>query len=204
MKKHLLDYLKTIDQNISISVYRFGGKHIGSRVPSYQWLLKALEYSCHGIPWFAITIISLYLIPNNKTVAQLLIGLCLDIIFVAVIKATTRRRRPGYARQDDQMLVIGPDKHSLPSGHCSRATYVALFCANHSFMSLIIWMWCLCVCTSRVLLGRHHVFDVIAGVFVGYLLYCIQYIILTPIDTLLLWTVSALFNVGFTDTNDFD
>ncbi|CAG2161027.1 unnamed protein product [Oppiella nova] len=165
IKKNLLDYVKTVDHNISLSIYRFGGKHIGAHWPSYQLTLRALEYSCHGIPWFAVAIISLYVVPNNKSVAQLLAGLLLDVICVAIMKATTRRRRPAYARQDDQLAVMGPDKHSLPSGHCSRATYVALFCGNHSLLSLLIWMWCLCVCASRLLLGRHHLLDAVIGVF---------------------------------------
>ena len=204
LKKNLLDTLKTVDQSVSLSIYRLGCRHLGTRWSSYHKLLKALEYSFHGVLWFSLTIISLYLVPNNKSTAQLLIGLVLDIIFVAIIKASTRRRRPNYARQDDQKLVIGVDKHSFPSGHASRAIYAALFFSNHSLLSLLIWIWSIGVCISRLLLGRHHLFDVICGAFLGYFTFCLQFIILKPIDSLFLWSISALFNVAFSDTNDFD
>ena len=204
LKKNLMDSLKTFDENISQSIYRLGVRQLGSRFPSYNRSLKALEYSCHGIPWFAITIISLYLLPNNKSTAQLLIGLILDILFVAVLKASTRRRRPHYARQDDQKMVIGVDKMSLPSGHASRAIYIGLFFSNHSLVSLFIWIWSLSVSVSRLLLGRHYLFDVVCGIFLGYFTYCLQFIVLKPIDSLLLWSITALFNVTYSNTNDFD
>ena len=204
LKKSLLESIQSVDQKASHYVFKIGSRHIGSRLPSYHWWLKTLEYSCHGIPWFALTIISLYLVPDNKSIAQLLVGLILDIIFVAVTKASTRRRRPTYARQDDQPMVISVDKHSLPSGHASRAIYVSLFFSSHSLVSILVWTWSLCVCSSRVLLGRHHLLDVFCGAFLGYLIYSLQFVILKPIDSLLLWMISALLNVTFSDTNDFD
>lgn len=42
-----------------------------------------------------------------ETQMNLLLGLILDIIFVAGIKAFTRRRRP---TTDDGMFTFGPDK----------------------------------------------------------------------------------------------
>ncbi|XP_054159509.1 polyisoprenoid diphosphate/phosphate phosphohydrolase PLPP6-like [Oppia nitens] len=204
LNKNLMENLKAVDQNISLNIYRSATRHIGSRVPSYHRWLRALEYSCHGIFWLVATIISLYLVSNNKAAALLLTGLILDIIAVAVIKAMARRRRPGYARQDDH-LTIGPDKHSFPSGHCSRAIYLAMFFGNLSpLLSLAVWLWSLSVCASRVLLGRHHLFDAVFGAFLGYLIYSLQYTIFTPINTLFVWLISALFNVVFSDTNDFD
>jgi len=201
MSKEILNYLKKLDYNISYTIYSNGCQRMPSNTRSY---LKALEYSCHGIPWFAITIILLYLSPNNKTFAQLLVGLFLDIIFVAVIKAWSRRRRPLYAKQDDQLIVVSIDKHSFPSGHASRAIYVALFCSNHSLISLLIWLWSICVCASRLLLGRHHLGDILFGAFLGYFNFIAQFTIFSPINAILLWGVSTIFNVTFSNVNDFD
>lgn len=39
--------------------------------------------------------------------ASLCTGLVLDIVFVAVLKALTRRRRPSV---NDDMFTLGPDK----------------------------------------------------------------------------------------------
>ncbi|GAB1860393.1 Phospholipid phosphatase 6 [Camponotus japonicus] len=102
---------------------------------------KLLEISCHGIVWLASSLVLIWIL-NSKSLYQmqvnLLIGLLLDILLIAVIKAITRRRRP---TSNDDSFTIGPDKYSFPSGHASRATFIVL------------------------LLRRHHIFDVLVGVF---------------------------------------
>lgn len=201
MWKQLMDNMKKFDQKISHYIYSKGCKQITTKYRSY---LKGLEYSCHGIVWITITSILIYLSPNNKLFAQLMVGLILDIVFVAILKAWTRRRRPQYAPQDDQLMVVSVDKHSFPSGHASRAIYVALFFNNHSLISLFIWFWSISVCLSRILLGRHHLADVVFGALLGYFNYLTQFTIFAPINRILLWAISVLFSVNFYDTNDFD
>src|SRR4029077_3181036 len=125
--------------------------------------LKSLEWSCHGILWFSGTLALIYLYPNNESFTQLMAGLIVDIIYVAFVKAYTRRRRPSYASQDDQFGVVSVDKHSFPSGHSTRATYVGFFMSScHPIISFAVWIWAISVTISRVLLGRHHVGDIIA------------------------------------------
>jgi membrane-associated phospholipid phosphatase len=201
MWKQLMDYCSKLDQKISHYIYSKGCKQITVNYRSY---LKGLEYSCHGIVWFAITSILIYLSPNNRLFAQLMVGLILDVVFVALLKAWTRRRRPQYASQDDQLMMILVDKHSFPSGHASRAIYLALFFYNHSLISLLIWFWSISVCLSRILLGRHHLADVVFGAFLGYFNYITQFTIFAPINALLMWAISVLFSVNFYNTNDFD
>lgn len=96
-------------------------------------------------------------------------GLILDIIFVALIKAITRRRRPVGNKND--MLSIGPDKYSFPSGHVSRACLIAYFFIKLYPISWIFYppllAWCVSVSYSRILLRRHHVLDVLGGVVLG-------------------------------------
>lgn len=53
-------------------------------------------------------------------------GLIYDVMLVAFIKAFTRRNRP-VGNQSDMFMARGPDKFSFPSGHASRAVWVALF-----------------------------------------------------------------------------
>lgn len=72
--------------------------------------LFKLKYSCHGIVWLANLLGFCWLIDNpNYYEAQmnLLFGLLLDILFVASIKAATRRKRPSI---DNDLFTIGPDK----------------------------------------------------------------------------------------------
>jgi membrane-associated phospholipid phosphatase len=69
----------------------------------------------------------------------------------------------------------GPDKYSFPSGHASRAIMTTMLLINfinlsfiYSF-SLIVWSYFTCL--SRLLLARHHVFDVFIGIILGYSFY---------------------------------
>lgn len=91
-------------------------------------------------------------------------------MFVAVIKAATRRRRPAE-NAEGGMMMLGPDKFSFPSGHASRAVFLACFFIHLWPVSMVFYgplvAWATAVCISRVLLRRHHVLDVGAGVLLG-------------------------------------
>ena len=95
----------------------------------------------------------------------------LDIVIVAVIKAFTRRRRPAYNVDDQYATVKMVDKFSFPSGHSTRAVMLAVMFIVVEPVNLILWLplagWSAAVCVSRVLLGRHHILDVVAGVVIG-------------------------------------
>ena len=68
--------------------------------------MKSLEISCHGIPWLMLAIAGIYVTSLKEASVNLLIGLVLDIVIVAVLKAFTRRRRPAYD-VDDQVFCTG-------------------------------------------------------------------------------------------------
>ena len=128
--------------------------------------LKFLEYSCHGIPWLGGTIAMLYLGSQSLDLwMNLLAMLFLDIVLVAFTKAFSRRRRPAYNRDD--MMSIGVDKFSFPSGHASRAASLSFFFVLlrpvHALFVLPVLAWSSAVMASRVFLGRHHLLDVVGG-----------------------------------------
>lgn len=175
-----LESFKKFDTHLSYTIY--------SRVPKtkrIRSILKGLEWSCNGFIWLAATFIFSYCDPKAPWYQDLFVGLIADIIYVAMIKAYFRRRRPTYAQQTDQ-ITISVDKHSFPSGHATRAIYVALF-AGHlgSITGFIIWFWSISVALSRILLGRHHVFDVLVGCLIGCLEYILQFYIGFPLYPLL-------------------
>ncbi|CAH0559479.1 unnamed protein product [Brassicogethes aeneus] len=136
---------------------------------------KALEISCHGIPWFAFWIAFTWFF-NNTSLVQLqvnmLIGLFLDIVLIALTKAFFRRRRP-TSNKDDALGQIGPDVFSFPSGHASRAAMVAFVFINLYPLPIFcippLLAWTTSICISRVLMLRHHLLDVAAGVLLGIL-----------------------------------
>ena len=137
-----------------------------------------------------LAIAGIYVASLKEASVNLLIGLVLDIVIVAVLKAFTRRRRPAYD-VDDQVFVVQictnekdsqyhpikvatikmVDKFSFPSGHATRATMLALLFTLLSPLPFLLWIPCIAwagaVAVSRVLLGRHHILDVLAGVVIG-------------------------------------
>lgn len=135
--------------------------------------LKALEISCHGIPWIVLWGIFIMLW-NDPSLYQiqinLMFGLFLDIVAVAIIKAIARRRRPP-SNKSDMFIAVGPDKYSFPSGHASRAAYIAHFFIFYldlnALWQLILLSWSTSVCFSRVALRRHHLLDVLFGAILG-------------------------------------
>ena len=69
----------------------------------------------------------------------------------------------------------GPDKYSFPSGHSSRAIMATMLLIKYldlKFLdSFILILWSYSTCMSRLLLARHHVFDVFIGILLGYSFY---------------------------------
>lgn len=129
---------------------------------------KVLEISCNSIAWLATVLVLIWTF-NNSNLYQmqvnLFIGLVLDIILVAVLKAITRRRRP--TTNDDPSSA----KDSFPSGHVSRATFVAYYFLNLWPLPLIcappLLAWCSSVCISGLLMRKHHILDVLTGILLG-------------------------------------
>ena len=154
----------------------------------YHNQMKWLENSCHGIFWLVLTFAMLYFgsWPGGLVLwMNLLVYLIIDIIFVAVTKAFSRRRRPTLKNNDDIWFTkvdpTGVDKFSFPSGHASRAIGLALFFAFlyplHIVISGPIFVWAVGVVVSRVLLGRHHILDVTAGVALAFIEYLVMHLI---------------------------
>lgn len=186
---------KVKDLDISLSYKIFKNYPKGAK---YRRLLSVLEWSCHGIPWFIGVIIAIYLWPESKLLAQLLAGLLLDVIVVALVKALARRRRPTYANQDDQLIVASIDKHSMPSGHASRAVYIALLLNTGSFWSQCVWAWAGIVGLSRIFMGRHHILDVAAGFVFAFTIYTLQFCFGGFLNKLIIWILLHQFS----NTND--
>lgn len=205
--KYLQTSLDNVDKRISYLVFSRAQK----LMPRLKPFLVALEWSCNGLIWLAMSVVLIvYNTQQTSMLPKLLIGLIVDIFYVAIIKALARRRRPTYAYQRDQMIVASVDKHSFPSGHCSRSTYVALF-VRHYFahssplFTFMVSAWTISVCTSRVLLGRHHILDCIAGGSLGWFNYMLQFHSPLPINLLGMFLIRAMFGRNaFSDPNDMD
>ncbi|XP_071443666.1 polyisoprenoid diphosphate/phosphate phosphohydrolase PLPP6 [Hetaerina americana] len=169
----LLGRILDVDEALTEKFCRYS-----NHIPPLRWLkkyAKSLEVSCHGLPWFTGVILMIVISSSpvmHEHQVNLLFGLFVDVILVAIIKAYVRRRRP-LKNRGDMFATFSIDNFSFPSGHASRAVMVAYFftmlCPLPSFCVFPLLMWAISVCLSRILLNRHYLLDVIGGVTLGYL-----------------------------------
>lgn len=177
-KLHNLDI--KLSRNLSFCADKASGR--------WRTLMIILELSGHGVPWIAGTVISILVFSDLKQefACNLLLALMLDLAVVGALKVAVRRTRPVY-NEKDMFATVSVDNYSFPSGHSTRAAMVAgLFAAFliNGFWRILIGCWAVCVSASRVILGRHHVSDVVCGVVIGSLQFWIVYtIIWVPNDT---------------------
>lgn len=104
-----------------------------------------------------------------------------------LLKLIISRPRPYMAYEGVQMLTNALG-NSFPSGHAVSSGIIALFVIAFVFMQsknkfvrygtiLSMLMYVGIMCVARMYLGVHYLTDVLAGVCVGTLIYCIYYII---------------------------
>ena len=136
-----------------------------------------LEISGHGVPWLSGSVFMMWRVPSapeKEVFLNLMIALCIDLIVIGLLKVTFKRSRPNY-NQQDMVLTVSVDNYSFPSGHATRSAMVVIFLLAHlklqTGMKILLILWGLCVGSSRVVLGRHYLSDVLAGFLVGYLQY---------------------------------
>ncbi|XP_068143476.1 polyisoprenoid diphosphate/phosphate phosphohydrolase PLPP6 [Drosophila tropicalis] len=132
---------------------------------------KFLEVSCDGIVWLSSWIAFIWLFnsePLFEMQLNMLVGLLLDIVVIALFKALVRRRRPV---SDKDVLTIGPDKYSFPSGHASRSFLVLVFFSKLYALPFIVRVpmtaWAVTIAISRLILRRHYILDVLVGAVFG-------------------------------------
>lgn len=151
-----------------------------------NWALIALEASGHGLLWVLWPPFLFALAPQMPVsllsgLANFYVLVLLDLVVIVIMKPLFHRARPAYNSGLQVATVEAVDQFSFPSGHATRAVSVAAFAvyvATARKGSVPVWMeslpfltvvvfWGVAVAASRVALGRHHVLDVFAGIFVG-------------------------------------
>ena len=188
----MLKQLNTYDHEISLQwaiCARYNSPYLFLRK-----FVLALEFSGSGYVWipYAIIMIGLHYTSIYDAMKYILLftGLMFDIAMIGTTKGLTRRSRPVV--NHDDVLSIGPDKFSFPSGHTSRAVCLLFYFLSTNFFQTIpapvIIIWLSLVVLSRVVLGRHYVTDVIAGIFFG-IFECSAIVYLTPFVTRFVFSI---------------
>ncbi|XP_038991148.1 probable lipid phosphate phosphatase beta [Hibiscus syriacus] len=171
---HLLKPLITIDASISLFLHTL----FKPILPTFLFLL---EYSADFCFSFPVSLSFFLVSPSFSSLAiPLLLGLLLDLALIGLIKLTFRRARPHY--NPNMSPAAHADNFSFPSGHASRVLFLATLLyliVQHNedlvldfiqrwikfeprFVMSGVWVWAVVTATSRVLLGRHFFFDVLA------------------------------------------
>ena len=108
----------------------------------------------------------------NASFYHLLILLVANEIFCSLIKLVYHRPRPDG--QSFEGAVVKIDAGSFPSIHSSRimVAYLSLFFFIDSMIiKIVLGLMILAVGTSRVILKRHYLSDVLAGFVIGAAIY---------------------------------
>ncbi|XP_074358014.1 putative lipid phosphate phosphatase beta [Apium graveolens] len=168
----LLTRLTTLDKHLSLTLHTLTSPILPLS------LLKLLEFSGDGRLFFPLILSTLLitpspLLPFYSLFVNMLIASVLDLAVIGLIKHTVQRPRPVYNKNMSLVFVV--DHWSFPSGHSSRVCFIAgLVCLSEfgkigELVRFGVCVWAGFTSVSRVLLGRHYVFDVVVGACLGVL-----------------------------------
>ncbi len=130
------------------------------------WAETVRDFSALGsFPILFLFGLGLYSL-NLSLGARVLWGLCVVDLLAALVKLAVHRPRPDG--QTFANLIGRIDAGSLPSVHAARSLFMAVTVSGwYPLLLPVALPACLLVGTSRVLLRRHRVTDVIAGYVLG-------------------------------------
>ncbi|AIJ06145.1 lipoprotein B [Methanocaldococcus bathoardescens] len=118
-------------------------------------------------PLIAITIL-IILIKNRKFGIKLISILFLAVIILFSLKYLINEPRPYLVLENVHLLCYEGNEPSFPSGHTTLAFTLATSLLYYSRkIGLLFLIWAIFVAYSRVYVGVHYPFDVLAGIIIG-------------------------------------
>ncbi|XP_026212637.1 inactive phospholipid phosphatase 7 [Anabas testudineus] len=138
-------------------------------------MVALLALTGHGITWIIGTLVCLTrsnTLAGQEVLVNLLLALILDVMTVAGVQRLVKRRGP-WEMTPGFMDCVALDIYSFPAAHASRATMVSKFLLSHLVLAvplrILLVVWAFLVSMSRVLLGKHHLTDMVCGFALGML-----------------------------------
>jgi undecaprenyl-diphosphatase len=94
------------------------------------------------------------------------VGYVISVLVTSALKFTFRRRRPAGQWG---AFYRKTDPHSFPSGHASRTITMTMIvmAEGWTLIGVALLLWTLLVGLSRIILGVHYLYDVLAGYLLG-------------------------------------
>ena len=162
----MLEYLNHIDVQIFYFI------NVSLQNPFFDWFMPFITEKYHWFPvWGLIVILLLW---KGGTQGRILVLLIIPVIFLSdqlsagVLKPLFQRPRPCTALPDVHLLVNNKISYSLPSAHAANFFAVAAF-FGYYFKKYRWWFFIIAfvVGLSRISVGVHYPFDVLAGGVLG-------------------------------------
>ncbi|XP_077540915.1 polyisoprenoid diphosphate/phosphate phosphohydrolase PLPP6-like [Haemaphysalis longicornis] len=168
--------MKGVDELISAHLFLAATET--APLAKYRKILSTFELSAHCAIWFGGLLFLTWFFSVDRALRtfflNVFLALFIDVVLVAVLKAATRRRRPGVSREQYEREPLSSNL-SFPSGFTSRAFLVTLIVVKHSHLfplfKLPFLLWCMAVAVCKLLMGRQFLGDSLAGVVLGYVEY---------------------------------
>ncbi|KAM4528451.1 inactive phospholipid phosphatase 7-like [Odontesthes bonariensis] len=138
-------------------------------------MVALLALTGHGITWIIGTIVCLTrsnTLAGQEVLVNLLLALIVDVLTVAGVQRLVKRRGP-WEMTPGFLDCVAMDVYSFPAAHASRAAMVSKFLLSHLVLAvplrILLVLWALLVGMSRVVLGKHHLTDMLCGFALGML-----------------------------------
>ncbi|XP_077479815.1 inactive phospholipid phosphatase 7-like [Stigmatopora argus] len=147
--------------------------HTWSAWGGWRSMVNLLALTGHGLTWIVGTVICLtrsHTLAGQEVLVNLLLALILDVLTVAGVQRLVKRKGP-WEISPGFLDRVAMDAYAFPAAHASRAAMVSKFLLSHLVLAvplrILLVLWAVLVGVSRVLLGRHHLTDVLCGFALG-------------------------------------
>jgi len=132
--------------------------------PFARTLALVLAHSGDSPLWLLIVSLSVLAVrtTHGDIGWHLLAGIIFSGITTTILKWVFRRHRPSRISRGFYSTI---DRHSLPSGHASRAACIVVILAplTNTYGLILLSLWAVSVGLARVALRVHFVLDVVSG-----------------------------------------